>query len=38
MKTSVKRAGLVVIALLLGSPLWASDVAGKWKADFEAGN
>ena len=35
MKTRVKTAGLVVIALLLGLPVWAGDVAGKWKADFE---
>jgi hypothetical protein len=35
MKTPVKRACLAMIALLVCSSVWASDVAGKWKADFE---
>jgi hypothetical protein len=35
MKTCVTRVWLVMIALFACSPLWASDVAGKWKADFE---
>lgn len=35
MKTRVTRAWLVISALLVCSPVWASDVAGKWKADFE---
>jgi len=35
MKTLVKRACLTMVALLVCSSVWASDVAGKWKADFE---